>query len=82
MNELKDLFEVIECEGYPGLTVGSHLLKPGVRFTRQAWPYGAEGLDAAINSKRCKEIVGLAKKRRKEKETDDIKKSSAIRKDS
>ena len=54
--ESKEMYEVLEKKGYPGLTVGSNVLKPGQCFTEKDWPYDKLNLEAALSEKRCKKI--------------------------
>lgn len=49
----KEIYEVLEKKGTSGLTIGSHVLKPGGKFTKEAWPYSDEKLKKAIETKRC-----------------------------
>ena len=66
MSKLKDIYEVLECEEYPGLTVGNHVIKPGGKFTRAGWPYEEKALDVAVEKKRCKKISGTPKSKNTE----------------
>ena len=52
----KEIYEVLEVAGKPGLTVGSDVLKPGQRFSREQWPYPQKNLDVALKEKRCKKV--------------------------
>ena len=63
------MYEVLEVKGKPGLTVGSNVLKPGQKFSREDWNWPEENLKACIETKRCKKIFVSEK-------TDDKKKKS------
>ncbi|MCK5613748.1 hypothetical protein KAR91_68420 [Candidatus Pacearchaeota archaeon] len=52
----KEMYEVLEVKGKPGLTVGSNVLKPGQRFSRGDWPYPEKNLLAALKGNRCKKV--------------------------
>ena len=58
MNELNEIYEVLEIKNKPGLglTVTDHVFKPGTKFSRAQWKWGQESLDSAIKNKRCKKI--------------------------
>lgn len=58
MNELNDIYEVLEVKNKPGLglTVTDHVFKPGTKFSRAQWKWGQESLDSAIKNKRCKKV--------------------------
>lgn len=58
----KEVYEVLEVKGKPGLTVGNRVLKPGQRFNESDWPYDKENLKAALENKRCKVVKGLVSK--------------------
>ena len=65
------MYEVLEVEGKPGLTVGSEVLKPGQQFSRDEWPYPDLNLKAAIEKKRCKKIFSGDKSDKKSKTGND-----------
>lgn len=52
----KEIYEVLECKDYTGLTVGSKVLKPGQKFEKRQWPYSDKALEAATKDNRCKRI--------------------------
>jgi len=49
----KEIYVVKEVEGKDGLTVGSRVLSPGKKFSKDPWPYGDEALKEAIKNGRC-----------------------------
>ena len=58
----KEMYEVLEVKDKPGLTVGSNVLNPGQKFSREDWPYPQLNLDAAIKNKMCKKVGTSEKK--------------------
>jgi hypothetical protein len=66
----KEMYEVLEVAGKPGLTVGSNVLKPGQRFSREDWVYPEENLKAAIKDERCKKINVVEKDDKKKPKAD------------
>lgn len=71
------IYEVLECDGVSGLTVGSHSLKPGRKFSERDWPYGQEALDNAVKKKRCKLISEENKEKKKSDKSKDDDKSKS-----
>lgn len=57
----KEIYEVLEVKGKPGLTVGNRVLKPGQRFNRNDWPYPQKNLDVVLKEKRCKKVSADSK---------------------
>lgn len=68
----KEVYEVLEVKGKPGLTVGNRVLKPGQTFKESEWPYDRENLKAALDNKRCKRVSeGKVDSKKPEKKGDD-----------
>lgn len=55
--EITDEFQVIEKEGYTGLTFGAHVVPFGFKFKLKDWPYSEAMLEAAIIDDRVKKIT-------------------------
>lgn len=63
MTEPNSIYEVIEKEGYSGLTIGGHVQPVGFQFTTRQWPYDDYALEMALLDGRIKQIKsGVSKK--------------------